>query len=111
MDNNIKCRICLGYKKNVRSIFDSPSQDDYSFAHMITSIANVKVNQHMIYSILLFTCICFKVLFVEIQIGTADGITDKICLPCRKKLKEAHDFKLQIERLVPTYPIYPFVPL
>ncbi|XP_063839589.1 zinc finger protein 69 homolog [Ostrinia nubilalis] len=68
-----KCRLCLATRRNVRSVFDTENDYSLKYVHMITSIANVKIHE-------------------------ADGVTDKICLACRKKLKEAYDFKVQIEK-------------
>ncbi|XP_063532018.1 zinc finger protein 567-like [Cydia strobilella] len=69
-----ECRICLEPRKNVRCIFKGTDGDlNTTFADMITYIASIKITRE-------------------------DGITDQICLACRKKLKELYDFKLLILR-------------
>ncbi|XP_063621558.1 zinc finger protein 582-like [Cydia splendana] len=69
-----ECRICLETRKNVRCIFKGTDGDlNTTFADMITYVASIKITRE-------------------------DGITDQICLACRKKLKELYDFKLLILR-------------
>ncbi|XP_047986301.1 zinc finger protein 677-like isoform X2 [Leguminivora glycinivorella] len=69
-----ECRICLETRKNVRCIFTGTDGDlNTTFADMITYVASIKITRE-------------------------DGITDQICLACRKKLQELYDFKLLILR-------------
>ncbi|XP_059062131.1 zinc finger protein 320-like isoform X2 [Achroia grisella] len=65
-----KCRLCMGNKKKLYSIFDT--DDGVSYANMTTSMANVKIMEN-------------------------DGISENICTLCRKKVKDMFDFKKVIE--------------
>ncbi|XP_031769349.1 zinc finger protein 723-like isoform X2 [Galleria mellonella] len=65
-----KCRLCMNNRKKLYSIFDT--DNGISYAEMTTSIANVKIMKE-------------------------DGITEKICILCRRKVKEMFDFKNMIE--------------
>ncbi|KAM3962948.1 uncharacterized protein ACR2FA_003051 [Aphomia sociella] len=65
-----ECRLCLGKRKKMYSIFDIV--DGISYANITTLVANVKVMK-------------------------GDGITENICIFCRTKLKDFFDFKSLIE--------------
>ncbi|XP_026328684.1 zinc finger protein 782-like [Hyposmocoma kahamanoa] len=66
-----KCRICLNNRKTIMSIFENVK--GMCYADMMTAIANVKISKDQ-------------------------QITDKICRMCRRKLKEAYEFKILIEK-------------
>lgn len=66
-----KCRLCLKSSKKLRSIYDY--EDGIAFYNMLTYFTNIKIHR-------------------------SSNIPDYICLSCRKKLKEAYTFKIDIER-------------
>lgn len=66
-----KCRICIKYSKKLRSVYDV--ENGITFIDMISSLTTMKILRK-------------------------DNFPNQICLCCRKKLREAYDFKLEIER-------------
>ncbi|CAB3237269.1 unnamed protein product [Arctia plantaginis] len=66
-----KCRICLKSNRRLRSVYDA--ENGITFIDMISSLTTMKILRE-------------------------ENFPNQICTSCRKKLKEAYDFKLEIER-------------